>query len=294
MKIRWNTTFAFLLLALISLECGNNLATNPLTPAGSPSNVTALSVDRTTVRLFWSAPAGAADSTIRSYIIQWPGNRDSVPSGVFTFTADSLLPGEHAFTLSTERTDGSFSSGTVINWAPAARFDSGWVVLEYDPAINQIEGFHVGSQLGHPAVMTLDPSNEQFVDLYFFGRAGGDLVMLSASQYLQDWNATLFSTQADAATSLDLPLPAFPAPSTFTLDNITLTDNTIYYARVIGLNGSFNYARIHIHLLGGVAPGRSVEVKVSLQTVANLPIAGSMRNETDRSPSVALFLHPMR
>jgi len=111
------------------------------------------------------------------------------------------------------------------------------------------------------------------MDLYLSGGNGSveePLQLQSTSLLASTWNMTLFSTVNHPATGLDYYLASFPAASTFSLDHVPVTDNTIYYARIVGDGGTSNYARIHVHRPGGSFPIRAVEVKVSLQRGAGL------------------------
>ena len=291
---RFGTYASLVALALLCVQCGKNLATNPIVQVGAPQNLRALSVDVSTVELFWTPPSGASDTTLLGYRLQWGNKVDSVSKSTLSFVVDSLTPGTHAFEVASERSDGSFSQFAMITWAAAARFNTPLTLIEYDLSNVQTQGLHVGSQAGQPEVLSMDPSNEQLVDLYFFGRAGTQLLMLSASQFSQGWNPTMFSTEADAAQSLDLPLSAFPDPNTFTQVSIPVTDNTIYYAKAVNATQSYNYARIFVHLLGGTYPQRSVAVTVSLQPVETVPYAEAGTGSSRGSALTGLVRFPVR
>jgi hypothetical protein len=262
-----------LVLALAIAGCGENQDTTSPSAVGAPENLKALSVNSATVGLQWSAPTGQSDS-VGGYVVQVGSVRDTLGKNQLSFLADSLTPGEKTFTVYTRRLSGALSDGAVIKWAPAARFDVPIALYEYRTSnTSLLSALDVGSATLDPAAMTVTLDNASRIDLYLYGGNGAvedTLQLQSTSLLVSSWNATAFSTIHQSSSGLDYYLSAFPAGSTFTLDHVTVTDNTIYYVRTIGDNG-LTYARIHVHVQAGASfPSRAVEVRVSLQRVPGL------------------------
>jgi hypothetical protein len=262
-----------LVLALAIAGCGENQDTTSPSAVGAPENLKALSVNSATVGLQWSAPTGQSDS-VGGYVVQVGSVRDTLGENQLSFLADSLTPGEKTFTVYTRRLSGALSDGAVIKWAPAARFDVPIALYEYRTSnTSLLSALDVGSATLDPAAMTVTLDNASRIDLYLYGGNGAvedTLQLQSTSLLVSSWNATAFSTIHQSSSGLDYYLSAFPAGSTFTLDHVTVTDNTIYYVRTIGDNG-LTYARIHVHVQAGASfPSRAVEVRVSLQRVPGL------------------------
>ena len=130
------------------------------------------------------------------------------------------------------------------------------------------------------------------LDLFFNGDTAlthQSLSMWSANLLVGSYNQTRFSTQTDGAASLDFPLSAFPAENTFVKDSISAMDNTIYYVKVVGDLGQFNYARIHLHITQAY-PNRIIQVRVSLQRVAGLPFAFNAESDSQLHRGIFSFL----
>jgi hypothetical protein len=263
-----------LVLALAIAGCGENQDTTSPSAVGAPENLKALSVNSATVGLQWSAPTGQSDS-VGGYVVQVGSVRDTLGKNQLSSLADSLTPGEKTFTVYTRRLSGALSDGAVIKWAPAARFDVPIALYEYRTLnTSLLSALDVGSATLDPAAMTVTLDNASRIDLYLYGGNGAveDTLQLQSTSLLAgSYNATLFSTVSHSSTGLDYYLSAFPAASTFALDHVIVTDNTIYYVRTIGDNGNLTYARIHVHVQAGASfPSRAVEVRVSLQRVPGL------------------------
>src|SRR5512135_3717966 len=85
---------------LLALACGTkNSATEPGEQANPPQNLKALAINRSTVGLQWSPPAGGLDSTYAGYLVQWTGGRDSLGISGLSYIVDSLSSGESTFTI---------------------------------------------------------------------------------------------------------------------------------------------------------------------------------------------------
>ncbi len=275
-------------VSLASFECGTNLTSPGSATLGPPQNIMGLSVDSSTVSLRWSPPAGATDSTLKGYVVVWPAGSDTLGSTIQAVTITALPQGVTAFRLYSLVVSGELSDSAVFRWAPAARFDTPFVLTEYyDPDPSRIAGFDAGSQTLDPSTMVVvvDTVIQARMDFYLFGQGGQPLEFRSANLFLAYWNITLFSTVTTAAGSLNTYLPSFPDPTTFILGSVVLADSTIYYARVEGdAPGTFNYARIFVRLIPGTYPSRSIEVEVSLQRVPNLPYAAVMEPPRESFP----------
>ncbi len=290
--------YCWLVLIILSAGCGDNLPTpsTPVTSFGPPTELKALSVNSSTVRIQWSAAVAANDSTFAGYVILWGSKQDSVPKSVLGFTIDSLSSGVHTFSIKARKSSGERSAAAAIVWAPAERFDSTYVLFENNSAIStRAEAFNVGTRTTNPSTMILDPLDpvvQQTMDFAFYGGSGQieqPLAMWGASHYVGALNETRFSTVTQSAVSLDLPLAAFPAEDTFTKDSITVVDNTVYYARVIGDPGEVNYVRLHLRVRPGlIFPDRVIEVHLSLQRVPSLLYA----KNKDESGRLFALLYP--
>ena len=285
-----------LLLVLALVGCGENEeTTSPSTKLGPPENMKALSVNGSTVGLQWSPPGGELDS-LGGYVVQIGNARDTLAKTILSYAADSLTPGEKTFTVYSRRVSGGLSDGAVIKWGPAARFDSPYVVSEYRTNVTTVESaLDAGTATLDPAAMSINSTNAPRMDIYLFGGNGAveeALQLQSTSRLASVWNATLFSTVTHASAGLDFYLASFPAASTFTLETIPVTDNTIYYIKVVGDGGSTNYARIHVHLRGGSFPNRAVEMKVSLQRTSGLLFASRQHAPGFAGLPLALIGHP--
>jgi hypothetical protein len=275
-------------LGLIALQCGDNLAPQLYTNLFPPAEVKALSVDNSTIELTWSAPQGTPDSVLKDYVISWGGSRDSVPKQVHAFRANSLV-GMTVFTLFSRGKNRQLSDAVTMRWAPAWRYSSPYVLYEYDVSnLSRNAGLNVGTSTSDPSAVPVQMIVQPTMDLYLFGQAGQPLYLRSASQFQPTWNRTLFSTQTDTSSSLDLPLSSFPA--SFTELNMEVVDNTIYYLQVVGDPGEINYARLHVHVLPGIFPDRSIEVRVSLQRVPFLMYAQDP--PVSRERLLGVLFHP--
>jgi hypothetical protein len=266
----------FLVLAVVVYAgCGDNLAgpaavTPLLLPPGGP---TALSVDSAHVRLGWTAPSGASDTTFAGYVLAWGTVADTLPKTSLQFIAGPLGRGASTFTIRSLLKNGQTSVAAAITWAPAWRFDAlPIIVTEYNPSLQTgFPGVDAGTRTTDPGALgLLDANADSTLDFYISGPAGSPLQLLSAAAYNPGWHQTLFSTQTTPSPDLNAPLTSFPPDNTFTLQNATLADHVIYYAKIQGNTGEINYVRVHVHLLPGSYPGRQVEIRISLQKVPRL------------------------
>ena len=262
----------------IALRCGNNINNPSSSSLGAPQNLQALSYNDTTVALRWSTPAIGADSSLRGYTIQYGAVTDTVPKGTLSFLAAPLGPAQTLFKVMARDQQGNLSDAASIQWAPAARFDSAFVIFEYSlQSPDRVAGMHLGDVSTDPSPMALSDVNaETNMDVYLLGESGQPLELRSANLYLGSWNTTLFSTQSDASQTLNLYLSAFPSGGTFTQSSFAIDDNTIYYAvveRQLSQSVPKYFARIQIHMLGGSFPDRSIAVRISLQRTAGLSFA---------------------
>ena len=270
-------TVFLLFAAVVCAGCGNNLAGPAMTPLlAPPGGLTALSVDSTHVRLDWTAPSLATDTTFAGYLLVWGTVTDTLPKTSLKFTAGPLPRGATTFSIRSLLRNGQTSDAALITWAPAWRFDAVPIlVTEYSSSQQTgFPGVDAGSRTVNPAAVgLLDANADSTLDFYLSGPAGSPLQILSAVTYNPGWHQTLFSTQTTSSPDLNAPLALFPADNTFTLQSVTLTDQAIYYARVQGNTGEINYVRVHVHLLPGSYPARQVEIRISLQKVPRLPYA---------------------
>jgi hypothetical protein len=133
--------------------------------------------------------------------------------------------------------------------------------------------------------MPMEATNAgQLIDVFL---AGGGLVapgveaplrLHSASVYSPGYSVARFSTIHHSSSSLNYFLDTFPTQ--FDSASVALADNTIYYVLVGGPNATYNVARLHVHLLGGAYPNRSVVINISLQKSPSLFIAEVPRDRS--------------
>jgi hypothetical protein len=269
-------TIACFAAGLLLAGCGKNLAGPGVDILlGVPQNLKAVSVDSTHVRISWSASVDTAKPDFAGYSVSWGSVADTVSATTQSYLAGPLPAGVQLFTLRSRKTGGEVSDPVSMSWAPASRFDtSPLVLLERDPSTpDLICGIHAGSQTTNPAALSLVVTNQPLLDFFLEGLGGQPLVLRSASEFQTNWKLTLFSTQSDSSLTLDLPLSAYPPDATFTLTDLLIKDNTIYYAQIRGDTGETLALRFHVHILPGVFPNRSVEIRLSLQRLPGVPYA---------------------
>jgi hypothetical protein len=276
--LSWSARAAILSgMALLGFACGENIAPPPtdLTPY-LPQNLSAVSLDVRTVGLAWELPANVDDTVLVGYVVDVGGQQSAIGKRETTFVASSLAQGVTLFSVSPLGAGGATAPGPSISWAPAERFDSSFVIYEYNVSeLARSAGLDVGTRLTDPVVVPVAYAVQQSMDMWLNGDAGQPLRLMSANLWLSDWNVTLFSSLITPAPSLDVAIPAFPAPSTFTESLVQLQDNTIYYAICEGdLANERHYARIHVHILPGSFPNRSIQIQLSLQRQPGVPFAG--------------------
>jgi hypothetical protein len=271
------TLLSVFAVAVVCAGCGNNLAG----PAGTslllpPGGLAALALDSAHVRLQWTAPSNAADTTFAGYVLVWGSIIDTIPKTAVLFTVGPLGRGATTFSIRSLLRNGQTSDPASITWAPAWRFDLVPIIItEYNSSQQTgIPGVDAGTRTTDPrAVGLLDADADSTLDFYLWGPSASPLQLLSASVYNPGWHQTLFSTVTTSSLDLNAPLASFPADNTFTLENVTLVDNVIYYVKMQGSTGEINYVRVHVHLLPGSYPSRPVDIRISLQKVSRLPYA---------------------
>jgi hypothetical protein len=282
-------------IALYSIGCGPNTATNPADNIGAPQNIAAVSIDKSTVGLQWAAPTGARDSAFAGYVVQYSGRRDTLGRNTLKYAATGLVQGETAFTLYVRQLEGGLGQSATIRWAPADRFNNPFTMTEVNSSNpSHLSGLRVGARLTDPRLVDVTPANSDSFDVYLYGGLGQvatELQLWSASLYFgSSVRQTLFSTVTTQAGSLDSYLTAFPAASTFSQTSVLATDNTIYYLRLVGENGSeINYARILVSSTTGAFPERSIQVSISLQRVPGLLYADQRKEGATTLPLAKLI-----
>jgi hypothetical protein len=263
------------LAVLLVGGCGEHIPTPPtvIITVDPPQQIRGVAVNQSTIRLQWSAPAAATDSAFAGYIIAHSTSNDTIGPSSLHYVADSLFPGVVTFMLYSLLTSGQRSDGAIFRWATAERFDTTYSIFENNSLNSgRLEGVNVGTRTTNPSLMAIDPGSPgvvQTMDFYVHGGSGqipAPLALWSANLFLGTMNQTLFSTVTHPSSSLDLPLTSFPEPGTFAKDSISLIDNTIYYARVIGDPQEVNYVRIHVRQQPNTQfPNRVILLQISLQ-----------------------------
>jgi hypothetical protein len=267
-----------IVLAVVALDCGDN--TETVSPAGSvspPQNLKAFSLNKQAVRLQWTAPPEANDSSFKGYLIQWGGKQDSLQKSVLSYTVDSLASGEATFTLYSRTKSGTVSTGASIHWAPADRLPGTYTLLEFiQPSSVTNTAIDVGTGGGSAQVVSANDASPSFVDFYLFGgNVGGDTLKFEAADVRLGgtYKPSRFSSVMHSSTTLDYYLSAFPDQGSFTLQSIAVAPNTIYYAYFLNPSQTKRYyARILVISVSLSAP-RSVVMQISLQRAADTPFA---------------------
>jgi hypothetical protein len=275
MKI--GTTHAVIvLLTIVAVGCGDNLATDPNGPSRAPRNLSAFSSNETSVSLSWAAPTDSADSSFTGFQVKVAGQTIDLPKTARSRAVTGLPMGEQVFEVVAKRSSGTAESAT-IRWAPAARFTTPIDLPEFIPYVPLASGMDVGDSLFTPTALSIEASSQSRMDLYLqaFSDTDTGLTFKSARIYNAGWRPTAFSTVSHAATNavspLDYPLKEFPGENTFSVAVLRLTDNTIFYALTVGADGTVHYARLYVRITPGLAfPSRRVTVQVSLQRAAGV------------------------
>jgi hypothetical protein len=267
--------------------CGDNLA-GPVTSASAPRNLKALSVNESTVFLQWNAPLDA-DSAFGGYRLEYGSVGVELSKNQLSYSVTSLQPGEQVFTVYSLKSNGARADGSTIQWAPAARFDSTYSLLEYIPGQpGRASGINLGAGTAVPFTLEVNNSATNVLDLYLHGGDGSSqqqLELYAASRFDSGFRQTKFSTVTSSSSSLDLPLAAFPADTTFIRDSVPVTDNTIFYVRVIVNNAEVHFARVHVlQRAGAIYPDRVIELHISLQRLAGLLFAVNAGRDNPSAP----------
>jgi hypothetical protein len=267
---------AWLLAGSLVPGCGDNIGGPGVDILlGLPRNLKAVSADETHVRIFWSESADAASTDFAGYVVSYGSVSDSLSKSTLEYLAGPLSPGARVFTVRSLKANGQVSNPATILWAPAFRFDARpLVLLERDPGdATRICGVHAGTESTDPFSLEVDATSQPDLDFFLDGLGGQPLLLRGATEFASNWKLTLFSTESDSGTSLDFPRSTFPADGTFTLTRVTIEDNTIFYAKIVGDSGQSLAVRIHVRFLAGDFPDRSVEITLSLQRSAGVPFA---------------------
>jgi hypothetical protein len=267
---------AWLLAGSLMPGCGDNIGGPGVDILlGLPRDLKAVSVDDAHVRIFWSASVDTVNSAFAGYVVSYGSVSDSLPESTLEYLAGPFSPGVHVFTVRSLKANGQVSNPATILWAPAYRYDAQpLVLLERDPADpTRICGVHAGTESTDPFSLEVSAASQPDLDFFLDGLGGQPLLLRGASEFESDWKLTLFSTESDSATSLNFPRSTFPADGTFTLTRVTIEDNTIFYAKIVGDSGQSLVVRIHVRFLAGEFPDRSVEITFSLQRSAGVPFA---------------------
>lgn len=268
------TLHALVVVALVGIAaagCDENTAPAP-TAFGPPTNVLAQSVNASSVALSWGPPSGVTDTLVASYIVRYGDVRDSIPGSSRQYTARNLLPGIASFTLQAVSMAQEVSATTSKSWAPASRYDSIFSLYEYD--VSQLlrnSAMNIGSKTSDPSAVPVALTIQPAFDAYLVGQSGQQLVLRGGQLYNATFDPLLFADRADVAPSLDYYIDQFP--TTYTRAEVTLRDNTIYYARGTGDPGDIHYVRIHVRIGPGVFPNRTVIISLSVQKVPTLQFA---------------------
>ncbi len=274
------------LLACVAAGCGENLAPPFGELIGPPLNLKALSIDSNSVRLQWDPPALSSDTNFAGYQVEYLGIVQPLPKTATTYTASPLPSGQTEFLVRSRQADGRIGDPVSITWAPAYRFENNYTLQEYlFSDQTRFSGLDVGDALRNPLVMPMGATNAgQLVDVFLAGGgltapgADAPLRLHSASVYSPGYSVARFSTIRHSSTSLNYFLDTFP--SGFDSASVLLGDNTIYYVLVGGPNATYNVARLHVRLLGGTYPNRSVAINISLQKSPSLFIAEARRDRS--------------
>ncbi len=269
-------------LGMLCLGCEDNTAPPPA-DFGPPTNVLAQSVSSSSVALSWGPPAGVSDSLVAGYIVTYGDVRDSIPGSPRQYAAVSLLSGSVSFTLQAVSRDGQYSNTTGKSWAPAARYDSVFSLYEYD--VSQLlrnSALNIGTTQDAPSAVPVALAAQLPFDAYISGQGGQQLTLRGGQMYNSTYDPFLFADRADAAPSLNYFIDQFP--STYPRGEVTIRDNTIFYAKGTGNPGEIHYVRIHVRIGPGTYPNRTVIISLSVQKVPALQFALVVDGERGSAP----------
>ena len=282
--MKFTSVVATVLLAALVTGCEENTAVPKEGELLPPENVQALSVNGSTVSLKWDAPS-AMDSTYLGFVVRYDTVKFLLPTSARTYLAAGLPEGVTDFSLYSVNRDTVSSAVALLGWAPADRFDQPFVLKEYyasDPSRDC--GLNIGGPGTDPDAVPIVIGQQPPVDLYLYaGGLQGGLTIRGGQMWEASWGPSLFSTTTTSSPDLDAYLSVFP--SSFSQNEVPVTDNTIYYLQAKGDDNQMHYLRLHVKVVPGLAfPNRSVEIRISLQRVAVLRYACAGAGEEECVP----------
>jgi hypothetical protein len=274
------------------LGCGDNLTPSDGLQFGPPKSLKAYAIDSSAVHIEWSAADGSTDSTFAGYQVEYLGKTEQLSKSVQTMNFTNLPAGLVKFVFRSRSTDGRVSDTTSISWAGAARFENSYTLLEFViGGASRLCALDVGHAARNPMVMSLtEPNAGQLVDIFLASTItgtvgeGGPLRLYSASIYAPAYPVAIFSQSVHASATLNYPLASYPG--TYDSLSVAVTDNSIYYVLIGGPNATTYAARLHVRLLGGTYPNRTVAINVSLQRSPGLLLAEAV---ADRAAGMAMI-----
>jgi hypothetical protein len=266
------TLAALAVLGMAVTGCSDNTA-SPAPDFGPPTSVLAQSLNTGSVGLSWSAPQGLADTALAGYIITYGDIRDSIAASPRLFAAVNLLPGVVSFTMQSVSMEGEYSSTVSKSWAPATRYDSVFVLYEYDVSqlLERNSALSIGSRTSEPSAVPVGFAVQLPFDAYVVGQGSQPLALRGGQLFNATYPPFVIADRADAAPSLDYYIDQFP--STFPRSEVVIRDNTIYYGRGYGDGSEVHYVRIHVRFGSGTYPNRTVIISLSVQKVVGLQFA---------------------
>jgi hypothetical protein len=298
--MKWTQWSGVLAVAALLLAVGCEESTSPEEPPPAPpSNLQALSVDDSTVRLKWSPSPSESDSRFGGYELMvyndatasfvGKGRLQRSPTDITGLRSGTVYRFElYATWADTTRGTARSRTAAVVRWSPATRyttFADGSPIRLYETDSRLPSGLDLEGPDGRPRALTVRDGNEW--DLCLDTRWGSydiasprlssynitnprrtliDTLRLKDPKYLAvDSLNQVFETEAFGATTLAEALANFNNQRRGFLIILRTQDGN--WAKV------FVKADAQGNILRGSAPDRYVELEISYQKTPNVPYA---------------------
>jgi hypothetical protein len=298
--MKWAQWSGVLAVAALLLAVGCEESTSPEEPPPAPpSNLQALSVDDSTVRLKWSPSPSESNSRFGGYELRVYNDADGSfvrkerlqrsPTDIPELRSGTVYRFElYATWADTTRDTARSLTAAVVRWSPATRyttFADGSPIRLYETDSRFPSGLDLEGPDGRPRALTVRDGNEW--DLCLDTRGGSydigsprlstynitnprrtliDTLRLKDPKYLAvDSLNQVFETEAFGATTLAEALANFNNQRRGFLIILRTQDGN--WAKV------FVKADAQGNILRGSAPDRYVELEISYQKTPNVPYA---------------------
>jgi hypothetical protein len=274
-------------------------------------DLTATSIDDSSVSIRWGLPAGGPRPT--SYRVYWRpvagGAIDSVDTQLESATVSGLAPGAYTFSVATVVRPKA-SERVSIAWAGAHRYDTDVVTGEplriYEQASTQNSALSIDPAAGGPRSVSTRAGTSGRGQLAIYVErvsANEERLLIGPLHALSEYpvSAALDFSKVDSSVyissttyeaydldewyldgPLDRLIPRTGNLSAFILQTRGIGISQGFIVRT-GPAGRYHYARVLAtmkagSLLQGTAPNRFVELEISYQPVENIPFAKRARS----------------